>query len=87
MTQRPPDPDEQLFDRVNALAAEEEQLYATAADGHGMAEDEVSRLREVETELNRLYDLLHQRQGRRDAGQDPSSAEVRPVDIVEHYRQ
>ena len=38
-------------------------------------------------ELDQCYDLLRQRQARREFGQDPDEAEARPAEIVENYRQ
>jgi len=38
-------------------------------------------------ELDRCYDLLHQREARRAAGLDPGDAEARTADVVEHYQQ
>jgi hypothetical protein len=34
-----------------------------------------------------MWDLLHQRQGLRDAGADPDGATVRSKEIVEGYEQ
>jgi Protein of unknown function (DUF2630) len=79
--------DTKLFDNINTLSDEEERLYAQAGDGHGLSETERSRLHQIKVDLDRMYDLLHQRQARRAAGQDPSSAELRPAEIVEHYDQ
>jgi hypothetical protein len=79
--------DADLFDRINALSHEEEALYARAADGSGIGPDERGRLEEIKVQLDQAYDLLHQRQGRRDAGQDPSRARPRSADVVEGYEQ
>lgn len=79
--------DSDLFERINALSREEEELYGRAADGSGIGADERDRLEEIKVQLDQAYDLLHQRQGRRDAGQDPSTAETRPPNIVEGYEQ
>lgn len=79
--------DADVFERINALSHEEEELYARAADGSGLSADEVSRLEEIKVKLDQAYDLLHQRQGRRDAGRDPSAARPRPIDVVEGYEQ
>ena len=79
--------DSDLFERINALSHEEEELYGRAADGSGIGADERDRLNEIKVQLDQAYDLLHQRQGRRDAGQDPSTAETRPPNIVEGYEQ
>ena len=79
--------DDDLFDRINALSREEEALYAKAGDGTGLDGSDVARLQEIKVQLDQVYDLLHQRQGRRDAGQDPAGAELRPPEIVEDYKQ
>ena len=79
--------DADLFERINALSHEEEELYARAADGSGIGADERARLDEIKVQLDQAYDLLHQRQGRRDAGQDPAAAKARPADVVEGYEQ
>jgi hypothetical protein len=47
----------------------------------------VTRLQEIKVQLDQVYDLLHQRQGRRDAGEDPAEAELRPAEVVEDYKQ
>ena len=79
--------DADVFARINALAHEEEELYGRASDGSGLSSTEVARLDEIKVELDQCYDLLHQRQGRRDAGDDPREAEFRPIDVVEGYEQ
>jgi hypothetical protein len=76
-----------LFQRINALSAEEEQLYASAGDGAGLSEAERDRLQAIKVELDRAYDLLHQRQGRTDAGLDPDDATPRSAEVVERYQQ
>ena len=76
-----------IFERINALSREEEQLYADAGNGGGIGAEERDRLRVINVELDRAYDLLHQRQAKRNAGDDPSEAQARPADVVEHYEQ
>lgn len=79
--------DEPIFERINALSKEEEQLWQRAGAGDGLSADETERLDAIKVELDRAYDLLHQRQGRRDAGLDPDDAESRSADVVERYQQ
>ena len=59
--------DTDIFEYVNALSSEEERLYQQAGDGSGLSDGERDRLQAIKVELDRCYDLLHQRQGRRDA--------------------
>ena len=80
-------PDEDIFGRINALSDEEEQLWQHASDGHGLTAKEQARLEAIKIELDRAYDLLHQRAARRAAGLDPHDAEPRPAEVVEGYQQ
>ena len=79
--------DEPILDRINALAREEEELWRRASDGGGISTDDRQRLDEVAVALDQCYDLLRQRQARREFGQDPDGAEVRPPEVVERYQQ
>jgi hypothetical protein len=79
--------DRPMFERINELAREEEELWEQAGDGDGLTAPQRERLETIRVELDQCYDLLHQRQGRRDAGQDPDEAQARPADVVERYQQ
>jgi hypothetical protein len=79
--------DSDIYGRINALSDEEEQLFARASDGSGLSQDEVDRLEAIKVELDRAYDLLHQRVARRAAGLDPTEAAPRSSDVVERYEQ
>jgi hypothetical protein len=78
--------DTQIVQRISELADEEHRLER-AHEGKALADDELTRLREVEVALDQCWDLLRQRRARRSAGQDPDDAGVRPADTVEGYRQ
>jgi hypothetical protein len=80
-------PDLDIFQKINALSAEEERLYAEAGDGTGLTTGATERLDAIKVELDRCYDLLHQREARRAAGLDPEDAEPRPAEVVERYQQ
>lgn len=79
--------DRLTFDRINALAAEEEELWERAGDGDGIDASQRQRLESIRVELDQCYDLLHQRQARRSAGLDPDEARARPAGVVERYQQ
>lgn len=79
--------DQPIFERINELSTEEERLWQRAGDGSGLTADETDRLAAIKVELDRCYDLLHQRQGRLDAGLNPDDAEARSGDVVERYQQ
>lgn len=79
--------DRPIFERINDLAAEEEELWERAGDGDGLEPSQRERLETVRVELDQCYDLLRQRRARREAGLDPDDARVRSEDVVEHYQQ
>jgi hypothetical protein len=72
--------DNDLLARISELVAEEHHL---SSGGEGAA----ARRRELEEQLDQCWDLLRQRQAKREFGEDPSQAHVRPVSEVEHYQQ
>jgi hypothetical protein len=78
--------DRQVLDRIGDLV-EEEHTLERQATGEGLDEAQQVRLREVEVALDQCWDLLRQRRARRDAGQDPDTAAVRPENTVEGYLQ
>jgi hypothetical protein len=78
--------DRQVLDRIGALVEEEHTLERQAA-GNGLDEAQQARLHEVEVQLDQCWDLLRQRRARRNAGQDPDTAQVRPEGTVEGYLQ
>jgi hypothetical protein len=78
--------DENVFQRMNDLVAEEHRLFGRASEG-GLSDEEHARLQEIEVRLDQCWDLLRQRRARRSAGADPEGAAVRPADTVEHYQQ
>jgi hypothetical protein len=82
--------DESIAARIERLVAEEHQLRAREQDDAKDAdrlEEDHRRLRTVEVELDRCWDLLRQRRALRDSGGDPDQARVRDADTVERYRQ
>ncbi len=75
--------DRPTFDRINDLAAEEEELWERAGDGDGLDDVQRRRLASIRVELDQCYDVLHQRVARRSAGLDPDDARARPAEVVE----
>jgi len=78
--------DAEVIGRIGALVDEEHALEREAGE-HGPESDAAGRLREVEVALDQCWDLLRQRRARREMGQDPDDARVRPPDVVERYQQ
>jgi hypothetical protein len=82
--------DESIAARIERLVTEEHELRAREqADSPDTAalEEDTERLRAVEVELDRCWDLLRQRRAFRDAGADPDRAQARDADTVERYLQ
>jgi hypothetical protein len=78
--------DAEITARIDELVAEEHRLEQSHID-EGLSDEEKTRLGKVEVALDQCWDLLRQRRARRNAGQDPDEAEVRPASTVEHYQQ
>jgi hypothetical protein len=82
--------DESIAARIESLVAEEHQLRGREeADSKNaeLLEEDHERLRALEVELDRCWDLLRQRRALRAAGGDPDDAQVRDADTVERYLQ
>jgi hypothetical protein len=78
--------DADLHEQIDSLAREEHELLT--ARGHGdVSPEQLTRLKEIELALDRTWDLLRQRDARRNAGLDPSTAQERPAGEVEGYLQ
>ncbi len=82
--------DDSITTRIESLVAEEHQLrnreQSDASDTDALEADQ-ERLRDVEIELDRCWDLLRQRRALRDAGANPDEAHVRDANTVERYWQ
>jgi hypothetical protein len=82
--------DESIAARIEGLVAEEHELRGreqTDSTEVDRLEADKDRLRQVEIELDRCWDLLRQRRALRDAGTNPDDAHVREADTVERYLQ
>jgi uncharacterized protein YjaG (DUF416 family) len=72
--------------QIDDLSDEEHKLER-AHTGEALSDEELKRLRAIEVALDQCWDLLRQRRARRQAGQDPDDASVRPEKTVEGYQQ
>jgi hypothetical protein len=82
--------DESIAARIERLVAEEHELRSREQDDAvepDALQIDNDRLKEVEVELDRCWDLLRQRRALRDAGGDPDDARVREAETVERYQQ
>ncbi|GAB2666557.1 DUF2630 family protein [Gordonia jinhuaensis] len=78
--------DKSIHAHITDLIEEERDLRGSLSRGEISREDENGRLGEIEVQLDQCWDLLRQRQALRDAGRDPSDAQVRGADVVEKYK-
>ena len=82
--------DESITARIERLVAEEHELRQREASDRKdeeQLESDQQRLRAVEVELDRCWDLLRQRRAKEEFGQDPDESQVRDADTVERYLQ
>jgi len=82
--------DESITARIESLVAEEKDLRSREQrerDDEDALEEDRKRLRAVEVELDRCWDLLRQRRGREEFDLDPDDVKARSADTVENYEQ
>lgn len=78
--------DKSIIANIDELIAEEHALREKAT-GQGLADEDRTRMRELEAQLDQCWDLLRQRRARREFNEDETATAVRPTDEVEHYQQ
>ena len=74
--------DRTILAHIDDLVAEEHVLREKGA---AVDDGDRQRLTELTEQLDQSWDLLRQRRARRELGEDPGLAEVRPAAEVEHY--
>ena len=75
--------DHSILRKIEGLVHEEQHLYGKGE----LADHDQVRLEAIKIELDQCWDLLRQREARREFGQDPNEAKVRPPSVVERYKQ
>ena len=78
--------DAEVLQRIHHLVEEEHRLREHAAGGHPLSDDDAGRLADLEVGLDQCWDLLRQRQAKREFGEDPDTAQVRAARTVEGYQ-
>jgi hypothetical protein len=79
--------DTEIIKQIDKLVDEEHVLERAHGDGKSLSKEERARMRDLEVQLDQMWDLLRQRRARRNAGLDPDDAETRDPTTVEGYRQ
>ena len=74
--------DKEIHQSIEQLVAEEHALFE---QGDRMTDADRKRLKDVNVQLDRMWDLLRQRRAREEFHQDPNSAKERPPEVVESY--
>lgn len=77
--------DKSIHDHINELVAEEKSLRAKLGKGEITREVEHARLSKIEVELDQAWDLLRQRNAKRQYGEQPDEATERSPSVVEKY--
>jgi hypothetical protein len=75
--------DKDIRGQIHALV-EEEHALRNAADHTA---EQRARIAQLEQDLDQLWDLLRQRDAKRQYGEDPDQAKPRPEPQVENYLQ
>ena len=78
--------DPEIHGAIDRMVEEEHQLWERESAGEATDADR-RRLAALKVALDQCWDLLRQRRARREAGESPDGAELRPPDIVERYQQ
>lgn len=78
--------DAQIHTAIDEMVEEEHQLWERESAGEATDADR-QRLAALKVALDQCWDLLRQRRARRDAGESPDGAELRPPEVVERYQQ
>ena len=75
--------DSEIRSRIEALVEEERRLR----DSGEHTDEQRARLRQIEEDRDQLWDLIRQRDAKRQYGEDPDEARPRPEEQVEGYLQ
>ncbi|HKW01092.1 MAG TPA: DUF2630 family protein [Vicinamibacterales bacterium] len=75
--------DESVLGKIRQLVHEEQAIYGKS----DVSDHDQVRLQKLQVELDQCWDLLRQRRAKREFGQDPDDAHVRPAAVVEKYEQ
>lgn len=75
-----------IRDRIGELVRTERELRERLGRGEIDQATEHQQLTVIEAELDQCWDLLRQRDAKREFDEDPGDARVRPPEVVEGYQ-
>jgi hypothetical protein len=75
--------DESVLGKIRQLVHEEQAIYGKS----DVSDHDQVQLKKIQVELDQCWDLLRQRRAKREFGEDPNEAHVRPASVVEKYEQ
>ena len=75
--------DSEIRSRIEELVEEEHRLRESGEH----TDEQRARLRQIEEDRDQLWDLIRQRDAKRQYGEDPDEAQPRPEQQVEGYLQ
>jgi hypothetical protein len=75
--------DKDIRGQIHALVEEEHALRNTTEH----SDEQRARITQLEQDLDQLWDLLRQRDAKRQYGENPDEAKTRPEPQVENYLQ
>ena len=75
--------DRSVMDHIKSLTEKEAHLYGK----ENLTDEDIKELHKVKSELDQYWDLLHQRRGLRDAGENPDNAEMRSKGTIDNYEE
>jgi hypothetical protein len=75
--------DKDIRSQIHALVEEERELRNTSEH----TDEQRARISQLEQDLDQLWDLLRQRDAKRQYGENPDEAQPRPEPQVENYLQ
>jgi hypothetical protein len=75
--------DSEIRGRIEVLVEEEHRLRESGQH----TDEQRARLQQIEEERDQLWDLIRQRDAKRQYGEDPDEAAPRPEQQVEGYLQ
>jgi Protein of unknown function (DUF2630) len=75
--------DQDVLNQIRTLVEEEHALRT----GSPLDEAKRERMRDLEVQLDRCWDLLRRREAREEFGQNPDTESAQPEAVVEKYLQ